>query len=195
MIKRNGETLSSIETNRLLLRPWRETDVKDLYEYAQNDLVGPNAGWQPHKNIEESKSIIEMFIEQEYVYAIELKENEKVIGGIGMYYRYPNPEIKELKQMEIGYVLNPKYWGHGYVPEAVKNLLNYGFQTLHLDLIWCGHYDFNNNSKRVNEKCGFKFKFIKEEILEMLDHKRVKTHYYNINRNEYDIRTVSAKNT
>ena len=72
-----------------------------------------------------------------------------------------------------------------FIPEAVNCLLDYAFNELDLDLIWYGHFDFNNNSKRVNEKCGFKYIFTKDEKLKLLDSKEVKTLYYNILKSEY----------
>jgi len=172
-------------TNRLILREWEENDSIDLYEYAKSGLVGPNAGWPPHKNEEESKGIIRMFIENNESYAIVLKSENKVIGGIGLHNRKPDDSLSHLKQKEVGYVLNPKYWGKGIIPEAVNCLIKYGFNELNLDLIWCGHFDFNSNSKRVNEKCGFKYRFQKTEILKLLGDKEVITLYYNIFKSEY----------
>lgn len=177
--------MERLETDRLSLRQWREEDSSNLYEYAKSDLVGPNAGWKPHKNEEESKEIIKMFIESNDVYAIVLKSENKVIGSIGLHDKIIDIKQCDLKQREIGYVLNPAYWGNGYVPEAVKRLLDYGFNELDLDLIWCGHYDFNSKSKRVNEKCGFKYKLTRDEEIKLLDNKKVKILYYNISKEEY----------
>lgn len=174
-----------LNTERLILREWRESDSSDLYEYAKSDLVGPNAGWKPHKSEDESKEIIKMFINNNDTYAIVLKSENKVIGGIGLHNIKPDEKLCNLEQREIGYVLSPTYWGNGYVPEAVNYLLDYAFNKLDLDLIWCGHFDFNNNSKRVNEKCGFKYKFTKDEKLKLLDNKEVKTLYYNISKSEF----------
>ena len=173
-----------LNSERLILRAWKESDSSDLYEYAKSDLVGPNAGWKPHKSEEESKEIIKMFIANN-IYAIVLKSENKVIGGIGLHNRKPDEKNYDLEQREIGYVLNPLYWGNGYVPEAVNCLINYAFNELDLDLIWCGHFDFNNNSKRVIEKCGFNYKFTKDEKLKLLDNKEVKTLYYNILKSDY----------
>lgn len=175
----------SLNSERLILRNWRESDSADLYEYAKSELVGPYAGWKPHKNEEESKEIIKMFIKNNDTYAIVLKDENRVVGGISLHNRKPDETLHDLQQREIGYVLNPQYWGNGIVPEAVNCLLDYGFKDLNLDLIWCGHYDFNNKSKRLNEKCGFKYKFTKHEKLELLDNKEVNTLYYNISKLEY----------
>lgn len=148
-------------------------------------MVGPNCGWLPHKNEEESKEIIKMFIKNEDTLAIVLKTENKVIGSIGLHDRKPDASLLNLKQKEIGYALNPKYWGQGLVPEAVKCLIVHGFNELNLDLIWCGHYDFNHNSKRVNEKCGFNYRFQRKKNLELLDNKEVTILYYSIFKSEF----------
>ena len=177
--------MKELTTSRLILREWKEEDSKDLYEYATSELVGPNAGWPPHKNEEESKEIIKMFIKNENTYAIVLKSENKVIGGIGIHDRKPDDTLVNLKQRELGYVLNPKYWGKEIVPEAVNELVRYSFEELNLDLVWCGHFDFNKNSKRVNEKCGFKYKLTKDEKIKLLNNKQVTTLYYCIYKSEY----------
>ena len=176
--------MNILETERLILRSWDLADSKDLYEYAQSELVGPNAGWKPHKSVAESQEVIKMFIDNNDVYAIELKSENKIIGSIGIHERCPDDKLSELNQREIGYVLNPKYWGNSYIPEAVKYVTQYCFEEMKLDVIWCGHFDFNKNSKRVNEKCGFKYHFSKSEILKLMDNKEVITLYYNLFRND-----------
>ncbi|MGA4722191.1 GNAT family N-acetyltransferase [Fictibacillus nanhaiensis] len=177
--------MEHISTKRLLLREWRITDSGDLFEYAKSERVGTNAGWKPHTNEEESKEIIQMFIESNDSYAIVLKDTDKVIGGIGLHERAPDENLTYLKQKEIGYVLSPDYWGKGLVPEAVKSLLKHGFEELDLDLIWCGHYDYNHNSRRVNEKCGFTYRFNKKTILNRLDGREVTSMYYSITKEDY----------
>lgn len=179
--------METLYTNRLILRQWKESDSGDVYEYGKSDLVGPRAGWSPHKSEEESKGIIKMFIEDDDTYAIVLKSENKVIGGIGLHDKKPDESLSHLEQKEIGYVLNPKYWGNEYVPEAVKCVIDYGFNKLNLDLLWCAHHDYNNNSKRVIEKCGFKYKFKMNEEMPMLDNKEVTVLYYNIFKGNYEV--------
>ena len=114
-------TTIRIETERLILRPWRESDLEDFYEYAKVDGVGQMAGWMPHKDIEESRQILAMFIDHKKTFALELKENGKVIGSIGLETRDADLGIpEELQGREIGYVLNKDYWGRGLMPEAVQ---------------------------------------------------------------------------
>lgn len=177
--------MNLLESSRLILRPWKENDLYDLYEYASDELVGPRAGWPVHKSIGDSKKILESFINGKEVYAIELKCENKVIGSIGLHYRKPDKNLEEESQREIGYALNPKYWGQGIMPEAVKLLIDYGFRDLNLNLIWCAHYEENLNSKRVCKKSGFNYKFTKEKVLELLDNRKVKVLYYNLSKDEY----------
>lgn len=182
---KKGEIVERIETERLIIRKWRLSDSKDHFEYAKSELVGPSAGWRPLTSEEQSKRFIEWFIKCENVYAIELKEDSKVIGGIGINERYPDASITDRKQRQIDYDLSPDYWGRGIIPEAVRRLIKLGFEEMDLDVIWCNHYEDNYNSKRVNEKCGFKYQFTKEEILDQFDNKKVNTLYYRIDRNDY----------
>lgn len=144
-----------IETQRLILRPWRETDLDDFYEYARVDGVGQMAGWAPHKSPEESARILQSFIRNKKTFALELKENGKVIGSLGLEER--DEDSSDLFGREIGYVLSKDYWGQGLMPEAVKAVIDYCFNTLNYDWLTCGHFERNNQSRRVIEKCGFVF--------------------------------------
>lgn len=147
-----------IETERLILRPWKETDVQDFYEYASVDGVGQRCGWLPHKSMEESRMILNLFIQEKKTFALELKENGKVIGSIGLEMRDADIGIdKQLQGREIGYVLNKDYWGLGLMPEAVKAVIAWLFSETGLDFLICGHFDHNARSRRVVEKCGFRY--------------------------------------
>ena len=145
-----------IETDRLILRPWKKSDLEDFYEYAKVDGVGQRCGWLPHKDVDESERILEMFIGEKKTFALELKENSKVIGSIGLETRDTDLGIPdELMGREIGYVLNKDYWGRGLMPEAVKAVIDYCFKELDFDWLTCGHFVWNVQSRRVVEKCGF----------------------------------------
>lgn len=174
--------MTELEGKRIRLRKWRESDVYDLYEYARLENVGPNAGWMPHKNIEESQKIIKSFIDCLEVYAIELKSEKKVIGSIGFHNRILSQEYKDLKQREISVVLNPKYWGNEYSKEAINLLVNHGFDELNLDLIWICHHSDNEKSKRMIQKCNFNYIFNKNVVLERLNNKEVQMQYYVIKK-------------
>lgn len=146
-----------IETERLVLRPWRESDLDDLYEYASIPGVGEMAGWNHHKSKEESLTILNSFISHKKTFALELKENGKVIGSLGMEEMDPDPVGAGKLGREIGYVLSRDYWGRGLMPEAVKAVIGYCFDVLNYDYLTCGHFLRNDRSRRVVEKCGFQF--------------------------------------
>jgi len=177
--------MKTLETDRLILRLWQETDVNDMYEYAIDPRVGPSAGWPVHENIETSKNIVNGFIKDKDVYAIVLKSENKVVGSLGLHDRKPDKAPENLKQREIGYVLNPKYWGLGIIPEAVKCVLRHGFEDLDLDLVWCAHFSSNENSKRVIDKCGFNYQFTENRTLKLIKDKEVESLNYSITRGEY----------
>lgn len=146
--------MKALETERLILRPWRVDDVDDFYEYAKNPNVGPNAGWQPHDSKEVSMKILQSFIEKDEVWAIEYKANSKVIGSVGA---HADEKRDGVKARMIGYVLSEDYWGKGLMTEAVKEVIRYLFEEENYEVISCYHYPFNVQSKRVIEKCGFKY--------------------------------------
>lgn len=146
-----------IETPRLILRPWRESDLEDFYEYAKVDGVGEKAGWNHHQSIAESERILASFIEHKKTLALELKENGKVIGSLGMEEMDPDPVGEGKFGREIGYVLSKDYWGRGLMTEAVNAVIRYCFDTLNLDYLTCGHFVQNDRSRRVIEKTGFTF--------------------------------------
>lgn len=148
---------TTLRTDRLILRPWSKSDLDDFYEYAKVDGVGQMAGWNPHRSPEESAGILELFIRQKKTFALEYQG--KVIGSLGIEeYREENyPELKELKGRKIGYVLSRDYWGRGLMPEAVRAVITYLFETVGLDFILVGHFAQNSRSRRVIEKCGFRY--------------------------------------
>ncbi len=148
-----------IETERLVLRPFRQSDLHDFNEYASVPGVGEMAGWKHHETIEKTQEILDMFIKEDKTFAIVFKKNNKVIGSLGVEKYGLEDKLTEFNGYygrEIGYVLSKDYWGKGIMPEAVGGVIDYLFNDLNLDFLTCGYYDFNDQSKRVQEKCGFK---------------------------------------
>ena len=145
-----------LETERLILRPWTMDDLADFYEYASIEGLGHMAGWLPHKTIDESKTILDMFIRGKKTFAIELKETGKVIGSLGIEEPDPDPETEKMGR-EIGYALHKAHWGHGIMPEAVRAVISWCFDTLGYEFLTCSHFDWNMQSKRVIDKCGFRY--------------------------------------
>lgn len=153
-----------IESSRLILRAYGEEDLNDFFEYASEKGVGEMAGWNHHKNIEETKSVLKMFLNERKTLAIVYKENKKVIGSIGVEYireEMLDEEYEKLLGREIGYVLAKKYWGQGIMTEALNELIRYLFLNEKYDFLTLCHSRNNYRSQRVAEKC--KFTFIKEE--------------------------------
>lgn len=153
-----------LETDRLIIREWSEMDLEDFFEYAKVDGVGQMAGWKPHTSIQESKTILELFIKEKKTFALELKENHKVIGSLGLetLSLSLSDEYENLVGREIGYVLSKDYWGKGLMPEAVNRVIKFCFEKENYDYLMCSHSIINSQSKRVIEKSGFRF--VKENI-------------------------------
>ena len=153
-----------LATGRLLLRPWKETDAESLYEYAKNPRVGPIAGWPIHTSVENSREIIREVLSAEETYAVCLKKDGKAIGSIGLMIGTASNLNLPDTEGEIGYWIGVPFWGQGFIPEAVKELLRHGFKDLGLDKIWCGYFEGNIKSKRVQEKCGFIYHHTNKDI-------------------------------
>ena len=153
-----------LTTERLMLRPWVETDVEDLYRYAKDDRVGPIAGWPPHSSVEDSAEIIRTVFSAPETYAVCLKEDNRAIGSIGlMIGTHSDKEIPDT-EAEIGYWIGIPFWGKGLIPEATRELIRHGFEDLKLDKIWCGCFVENEKSKRVMEKCGFTWHHTRKDV-------------------------------
>ena len=139
-------------TERLILRPWCDDDAPDLYIYASDPDIGPPAGWPPHTSVENSLEIIRTVLSAPDTFAVCLKENGKPVGSIGF---HRNDLAEEDDEYELGYWIGKPYWGQGLIPEASREMLRYAFEDLKMNRIWCGYYDGNKKSRRVQEKLGF----------------------------------------
>ena len=147
----------TLETERLLLRPWEESDAEELFRYARDPDVGPIAGWPPHTSVENSREIIRSVLSSPETYAVVLKETGLPVGSVGiMFSGHSSAPIQE-GEAEIGYWIGKPYWGRGLIPEAVRKLLRRCFEDLGCPGVWCACYDGNDKSRRVQKKCGFLF--------------------------------------
>lgn len=144
-----------LETKRLILRPWQENDAKALFELAKNPLIGPIAGWPPHTSVKNSLKIIREILSEKETYAIVLKNGIRAVGSIGLKIGEKSELDISSDEAEIGYWIGVPYWGKGLVPEAVNEIIRHGFEDLKLKIMWCGYYNGNERSRRVQEKCGF----------------------------------------
>lgn len=200
-MEKNERKDRTFTTDRLLLRPWTEADAEDLYRYAKDPQVGPAAGWPVHTSVENSREIIKNVLTEPETYAICLKEDGKAIGSIGLMEPRceagaqsdaaevseektdhtsgaDEKEAAKEKELELGFWIGRPFWGRGYVPEAVRCLQAYAFETLGCSALWCGYYDGNAKSKRTQEKCGFTFHHTEKKVYcSLLDETR--TEYFN----------------
>lgn len=149
----------NLQTERLILRPWQESDAEALYKYAQNHSIGPAAGWPPHTSIENSREIIKTVLSAPNTYAIVTKETEEAIGSIGIMTLRSEVYSANMAndECEIGFWIGEPFWGQGLIPEAVNELLRHIFEDLGQTAVWCGYFEGNTKSQRVQEKCGFTY--------------------------------------
>jgi len=147
----------TLETERLILRGWRREDVDDLYEYAKSPSMAMG-GWKPQANKRASRRALKSFIKEDDRWAIVLKENEKVIGQLRLRTDKNRGQFSARNSAyAINYALSEEYWGKGYMTEAVKRVVKYAFDEMHIELLTAGHFPHNIRSRRVLEKCGFQY--------------------------------------
>ncbi|MGI6392715.1 MAG: GNAT family N-acetyltransferase [Candidatus Izemoplasmatales bacterium] len=172
--------MKELRTKRLILRSWTLADAADLFEYAKLSTVGPLAGWKPHENIDESREIIKNFMQAGNVWAIEHREDQKVIGSVGLHFykRGQNPGAREL-----GYVLSTKYEHQGLMTEACREVLRHTFSETEIDTVYVCHFLENHKSQRVIEKCGFAF--IEDRDYQSKDNRILKSRYYMLTKDQY----------
>ena len=154
-----------LETERLILRPWQESDAEALYDCASDPSVGPPAGWPPHTSVENSREIIRTVLSGPETYAVCLK-NGTPIGSVGLHLKGSTDMTDREDECELGYWIARPYWGQGLIPEASRELLRYAFEELGMGAVWCGYYEGNEKSKRVQAKLGFVYRY-KTEGLEV----------------------------
>lgn len=147
-----------VETERLILRPWRETDAQDLYAYAKDPDIGLPAGWPPHTSVENSRQIIRTVFCAPETYAVCLKDGS-AIGCVGLKLKGSTDMTDREDECELGYWLGKPFWGQGLIPEAARELLRHAFEDLGMRAVWCGYYDGNEKSRRVQEKLGFVYRY------------------------------------
>ena len=161
-----------LETKRLILRPWQEADAPALYEYAKDPEVGPPAGWPPHTSVENSREIIRDVLSAPETYAVCLRDG-RPIGSIGLMMKNVTTMTDRDDECELGYWIAKPYWGQGLIPEAARELLRYAFEELNMQAVWCGYYEGNEKSRRVQEKLGFVYRYTTENLdVKQLNEKR-----------------------
>ena len=144
-----------LHTNRLILRPWKKSDLDDLFAFTSQDGVGQMCGWQPHTSVDEASTMLDQLIDGHTSFAIEFRNKAVGILGIPKYNETLFPQFDSLKARELYFILSKDHWGQGLMPEAVREVLRYLFEEAKLDIVFCGHFVRNERSARLQEKLGF----------------------------------------
>lgn len=134
------------ETDRLILRRYKKSDLSDLYEYLSDKEV---VKFEPYKpmNMQDAENSLDWRISTDEMVAVELKSNHKMIGNVYLGKR-------DFDALEIGYVFNQKYWGKGYAKESCMELIKLAFSDgIHRIYAECDPQ--NTSSWRLLEKLGF----------------------------------------
>lgn len=149
-------TFPRIETDRLILRGFKLSDSKDVQRLAGHPKVAETTATIPHPYLD---GIAEQWISnhndwfnkgQSIDFAIELKETQQLIGNISLMIN------KTHHRAEVGYWIGVEYWNNGYCTEALKQVIQYGFQTRNLNKITSRHMHTNPSSGKVMLKAGLK---------------------------------------
>lgn len=149
--------MTVLDTQRVSLRPWQASDAAALYALASNPEIGPRAGWPVHESEAQSLAIIETVFQAPHVFAVVLKASHQVVGSIGLTIGQASSLNLPDQAGEIGYWIGQEYWGQGLIPEAVTAVIDYALNDIGLQALWCAYYDGNDQSRRVQEKCGFRY--------------------------------------
>ena len=170
-----------LETERLILRPVTLDDAEDMYEYASDEETTYYV-FERHKSLSETeKSIVLYFLESPLgKFGIELKDENKMIGTIDLRRK------KETSRGIIGYTLNKKYHGKGYMTEAGQAVLKLGFEVLGLDCIAALHDERNAASGKVMQRLGMQKEGVLRHVEKWKKGEYFNDVYYSILKEEYE---------
>ncbi len=182
-----------LETERLRLRPWTLEDVEAFYLYASNPEVGPGAGWKPHESLEESRALLEHWTAEDYpdvIFAIEEKETGGIAGSMGLH--VDTHRAQSAGSRMLGYCIAKEHWGKGFATEAANAVIDYAFCRLRVKLLTVDHYTDNARSRRVIEKCGFRYEGTLRRALQIYDGSYKDTCFYSMTAAEYRLLRAKA---
>ena len=156
-IYRIFSNIPTLNTERLTLRRMLVSDTDDMYEYARRESVTRYLTWNPHRSRDYTREYLQYIgthytIGDFFEWGVIHNEDDKFIGTCGFTRFDYNHNCGE-----IGYVLNPEYWGQGLADEAVLEVMRFGFEVLGLNRIEAKFIEGNESSRRVMEKTGMTF--------------------------------------
>lgn len=159
-----------VETDRVILRPFKRTDLADLFAYQVQPEQQRLSGNHELHTIEEAAEVLDFFMDPShppYSFAIECKAENKVIGNlsIGIHSSIADEEaLRNKRGVSLSYVLNENYWRQGIMTEILRVLYRLLFEKGNLDYINSGYFSFNEGSSRLQHKLSMKP--LKEELIE-----------------------------
>ena len=142
----------TLETNRLILRPFNIDDAQDMFDnWASDSDVTKYLTWNHHTDINQTKEILNIWIDQyqkpeRINFAITLKETNELIGGIDVVGYLDGVPV-------IGYAISKKHWNKGFTTEVCKKLIEYLFSIGHKKIRIDAVVE-NIASNKVIKKCG-----------------------------------------
>lgn len=142
--------IQTLKGEKVILRRPRYDDILSYHYYASHSMVGPNAGWLPHGNLDESKAALKFLIIEKLTWAITTKD-DVLIGTIGLY----DLKLDKEKSCYIGFSLNYDFWNQGIMTEALKLVLDYLLNQLKFNKIYASCYEDNFRSQSLLKKFGF----------------------------------------
>ena len=171
-----------METPRLILRHWRESDYDDFLSFAGDPSVMLASGATPALTPEEGESSFRRAMWDSGCYAIVLKETGRAVGKIKF-----QKDIRRYRvnTLSIGYELAREHWGNGYMTEALRAMIQYAFLNKKVDVLAIGHFAGNDRSRRVIEKCGFHYEGIIRRAFQRSDGQVFDDVSYSILKEEY----------
>jgi len=175
--------LPTIDTERLRIRPYAESDIAELIPLIGTREVAETTLRIAHPYTEQdAKAFLEIAKEPGKLWlAITLRADGRQIGGIGL-------RIDEQHQhAELGYWLGLPYWGLGYATEAARAMLRYGFRELGLHRIFASHFKHNPASGNILKKLGMRYEGCQREHLLKWGH-FVDSELYGLLRQEWETR-------
>ncbi len=168
---------------RIIIRDLSLKDSDDFFEYAQSENVGPMAGWKPIESMELARRVISGYMLSKEVFAVALKDSNKMIGSVSIY-NYGIRKYNKVKQ--LGFSLSDKYWNNGYMTEAIKLVIEYIFNKTDCEVIEVGHHVGNYQSKRVIEKCGFLYDGRLCKYKRLYDGRLIDADFYSMTKEDYE---------
>jgi len=172
-----------LKTSRLVLREFTYGDEIDLFEMCSDQETAFDAGWKPHKNVDVSKGVVSNYMFTKETLAITLAGSGKVIGTISLYSEHFR---KGVNCRELGFCLNKKYRGYGYMSEAVERILEYGFNDLNVDIIFVCHHDKNYSCKKLINSFDFKYEGTLRKYRKLYDGTVVDALMYSMTKEEFE---------